>query len=495
MKGMAKKEAMTALGHSLRLRLVLVSVSVFLTALALFAWQLSHMFEQHVERRIFRELDNHLAQLLTLLKRDARGRIVLSRPLTDPRFVQPYSGLYWQVNDGKGVVARSRSLWDFALNVTPDMPGQGLVHEYTLKGPEDGSLYAVVRAVWLDLGDGERRYIVTLAQDHREITAAVREFRHDLVWGLLVLLMFLMLALALQLWLGLSPLDALRSQVAEIRAGRRHRLDDGTIAELSPLVEEINALLAAQERSMQRARTRAADLAHGLKTPLSILAAQARKLARMGVREVAEEVRRQVNTLRQQVEHELARTKIHGLRTGRPRRTPVRPQVEAIVQALSGLRAERPVQWRLEIDPDMEVPMERGDFLEMAGNLLENACKWANRHIRVHAGRNADGHPVLTVEDDGPGVPEEKYGEILKRGKRLDESVQGTGLGMAIVHDVIDSYGYELAFYRAPLGGLGVRVTFAPAAPGRDSSAAKATARERRRRVSSQAAAGSSAAS
>ncbi len=479
---MRRQRAIASLVHSLRLRLVLISVSVFLAALALFAWQLTYMFEQHVERRIFRELDNHLSQLLTLIKRDAKGRIVLARPLADPRFVRPYSGLYWQVNDDRSVVARSRSLWDFALDVTPDMPGRGLVHEYTMKGPEGGPLYAVVRAVWLDLGDGEKRYIVTVAQDHREITAAVREFRQDLVWGLLMLLGVLMLALVLQLWLGLKPLDALRRQVAEIRAGRRRRLGDRTITELKPLVEEINALLAAQERTLQRARSRASDLAHGMKTPLSILAAQARKLARMGVREVAEEVRRQVNALRQHVERELARAKIHGLRTGKPRRTQVRPQVEAIIQALSGLRAENPVQWHLEIDPRMEVPMERGDFLEVAGNLLENACKWANRHIRVHAGTDASGRPVLTVEDDGPGVPEEKYGEILKRGKRLDESVQGTGLGMAIVHDVIDTYGYELIFYRAALGGLGVRIAFSPTAEDAETDTASAQHDPKRQR-------------
>jgi signal transduction histidine kinase len=454
-------DRLTGLRHSLRLRLVFISVSVFLTVLALFAWQLSYMFEQHVERRIFRELDNHLGQLITLLRKNDKGRIVLSRPLSDPRFSQPYSGLYWQINDETGVRGRSRSLWDYALDVKPDMPGRGLVHEYTLKGPEGGPLYAVVRAVWLDLGDGEKRYVITVAQDHREISAAVAEFSSDLIWGIVMLLAVLLLALAVQVWLGLRPLDHLRRQVAEIRAGRRERLGEGTISELQPLIEEINALLAAQARNMQRARSRASDLAHGMKTPLSILAAQSRKLSRMGLRDVAQEIHRQVQALRQHVERELARAKIHGLRTGRPRTTRARPQIEAIVQALAPLRAEDPVEWHLDIAPDATVPMERGDFLEIAGNILENACKWARRHVRVRVETDAAGRVHLVVEDDGPGVPESQHAEIFKRGKRLDESVQGTGLGMAIVHDVIDSYGYGIAFHRSPLGGLGVRVTFA----------------------------------
>ncbi len=455
---------MRRLWSSLHLRLMLLSAGLIIGALALFGWQLSHMFEQHVERRVFRELNNHLTQILAFLKRDAKGRIVLSRPLNDPRFSRPYSGLYWQVNDDHGPVARSRSLWDTALALHIDMAREGPVHEYTLKGPEGEPLYAVIRPVWLDLGDGEKRYLVAIAQDHTEIAEAVGEFRKDLFVGLVMLFITLVFALALQVWLGLKPLNAIRREVMAVRAGQRDALDETrTVTELRPLIEEINALLASQRRDMERARQRASDLAHGLKTPLSILAAQARRLQSKGIVEEAQEIHAQVKALRQHVDRELARVKIHGLRHGTRPRTNAASQIKALAQALSGIRADNPVTWHIHIPEDFEVPMERGDFLELFGNLLENACKWARGRVSVHAAQEGEHESVavIRIEDDGPGIPEERYADVFERGKRLDESVQGTGLGMAIVREVIDSYGYDLSLYRAALGGLGVRITFA----------------------------------
>ena len=455
---------MRRLWGSLHLRLLLLSAALIIGALALFGWQLSHMFEQHVERRVFQELNNHLTQILALLKRDAKGRIVLSRPLNDPRFSRPYSGLYWQVNDEKGPVARSRSLWDAALSLHIDMARNGPVHEYTLKGPEGEPLYAVIRPVWLDLGEGERRYLVAVAQDHAEIATAVGEFRKDLFFGIAMLFGVLVFALGLQVWLGLKPLKAIRREVMAVRAGQRDMLSERhAVTELRPLIEEINALLTSQRQDMERARQRASDLAHGLKTPLSILAAQARRLQGKGVMEEAREIHAQVKALRQHVERELARAKIHGLRRGLRPQTDAGKQIRALMQALSGMRADDPIRWHIDVPEGFKVPMERGDFLELFGNLLENACKWARKQVSVLATWEGDHEDVavIRIEDDGPGIPEEKYADVFKRGKRLDESVQGTGLGMAIVRDVIDSYGYDLSLYRAPLGGLGVRITFA----------------------------------
>ena len=447
--------------RSLTLRLLALYAAILAASLALFAWQLSRLFEHHVERRIHAELENHMLQLIPRFYKRPDGRFGLRGPLSDPRFTRPYSGFYWQVDDAKGkVLARSRSLWDTALQLSPARLSREGLQEYVIKGPRKADLFALVRGVWLDAGDGERRYIFTLAVDHGEISTAVDEFRHDLYLALALLAGVLLLGVAGQIWLGLKPLRALRGQIARIRAGESRTLpDEEALREIRPLTAELNALLAENRKEAGRARARAADLAHGMKTPLAILAAQVRELEARGVPDTAGIIHQQVRALSTHVDHELARAKIRG--KGRIAASiPLRANVEAIIQALAAMRAENPVTWHVDIPRDMRAPMERGDFLEMAGNLLENAAKWARAHIRIAARRSAEGILVLVVEDDGPGVPQDKRAHILSRGARLDEGTPGSGLGLAIVSDIVRSWGLGLRLYRAALGGLGVAIRF-----------------------------------
>ena len=449
-----------AMPKSLRLRLILLSVLVILPALAIFAWQLSWEFEQDVERRVHRELENHLNQLIAQVEFAPGGAPKVSRPLSDPRFAKPLSGLYWQINEADRAVARSRSLWDSALRITPAMLTRSGVHEYTLKGPRGEELYALVRGVWLDGGGGERRYIFTVALDHGDISSAVRAFGHQLYAGLAMLAVILLAALLVQVSWGLQPLAAIRRQLARIRAGQKESLDDPGLEELAPLTDELNALLAAQRKAMESARARAADLAHGMKTPLAILSAKARELKERGLSGEAEEIARQVRVLSRHVERELARVKIHGDRPGMAPVSDGAEAVRAIVKALAPLRENGEVSWELHVPDHVPVPMEKGDFMELAGNILENACKWARSRVRVHLGEEGGAGVRLLVEDDGPGVAENDYETMLVRGGRLDESVQGTGLGLAIVRDIVESYGYGLEFGPSRLGGLAVRIDF-----------------------------------
>ena len=275
--------------RSLRWRLLLVSLLVVAPALTLLAWQLSHTFEQSVEARVHRELENHLNQLIARVRPLPDGKLKLVGHLSDPRFNVPLSGLYWQVNDGEKPLLRSRSLWDSALAVTADMPMRGGVHEYVLKGPRGEDLYALVRGVWLDVPPAKdnataadatadakaHRYIFTVAVDHGEISAAETEFNRQLYVGLAALALILLATLVAQIVWGLKPLDRLRRQLESVRAGERKQLSAPDVAELDPLINDLNALLKAQERNLEEARARAGNLAHGMKTPLAVLGARA----------------------------------------------------------------------------------------------------------------------------------------------------------------------------------------------------------------------------
>ncbi len=445
---------------SLRLRLVLLVLGIIVLALLVLQQQLTHLFEAHVERRVHDELERHMVQIISQFQRQADGRYRLTGQPSDPRFRLPYGGLYWQVNaiDGK-VLARSRSLWDSELDLRGlHIDAQGLAN-HVLKGPQGEALFALVQRVWLDAGDGEKPYVFTIALDYAEIDKAVVEFRGELTWGLTLLALMLLTALAIQVIIGLWPLQEVRRAVADVRAGRRSRLDEEGPDELKPLLDELNALLEAQRKDVQRARARAGDLAHGLKTPLAILAAQARKVAAAGLGETADEIRRQVRNLTQHVEHELARVRIHGPRRGRMVQASIREVASEVVAMLQRLPREKVVKFNLDVADGVNVGVERNDLLEVLGNLLENAHKWARSTVVLRARMTEGGCVQICVEDDGPGVAEKDYERILRRGGRLDENVPGTGIGLAIVKEiVVDVYDGELSLYRAPLGGLGVRV-------------------------------------
>ncbi len=453
--------------RSLRWRLLLLSLLVVVPALVLLAWQLSHTFEQSVEARVHRELENHLNQLIARVRPRPDGKLRLTGHLSDPRFNVPLSGLYWQVNDGDKPLLRSRSLWDVALAVTADMPKRGGVHEYVLKGPRGEDLYALVRGVWLDVpmangGNANgvakpHRYIFTVAVDHGEISAAEAEFNRQLFIGLAALALILLATLVAQIVWGLKPLDRLRRQLESVRAGERKQLSAPDVAELAPLIDDLNDLLKAQEKSLEEARARAGTLAHGMKTPLAVLGARARDLKRRGLHEDAADIEEQIRQLSRHIEHELARSKIHGARASL-HQTPAAEVLEGIARALKPMNDA--VEWRLEVEDSLALAMEKGDLMELAGNLMENAAKWARSRAVVRCYTDVQGRPCLVVEDDGPGVPPAQYDTILKRGARLNEQVQGNGLGLAIVHDIVQSYGYALRFFPSKMGGLGVCVIF-----------------------------------
>ena len=438
--------------RSLRLRLMIAATCAILLALAIAGFGLVLLFERHVERRIGSELDTYLNQIAARAVFDENEAAGLDGKLADPRFDQIYSGLYWQITDEKtNGYTRSRSLWDTQLNLPEDMPPLGVIHVHDIAGPQDTRLLTHERRLIFDTGQGEKILRLAVATNRADVAALSADFASDVTRSLLLLAAVLILAGWIQVNVGLRPLPAIRRGLTAIRGGKTDRLDINVPSEIAPLVEEVNGLLDAQDKAMRRERDRAADLAHGFKTPLTALLADARRLREKGDREIADEIERTATLMRGHIDRELTRSRIRNTRRS------AAIEVGLVVQGLIGTLKRTPKGDRIEFEPDigsgLSVRIERDDLNEILGNLLENAVQHAKGKVLVRAARH--GSLVrFDVDDDGPGIDNAERQAVIERGKKLDSSAVGSGLGLAIVSDVLDHYGQKLTLNRSELGGL-----------------------------------------
>lgn len=438
---------------SLRLRLVVGGIVAILIALTIAGAGLTLLFERHVTRTIGDDLDIYLKQLVAGIDTDVQGKLVVSRPPADPRFADPLSGLYWQVSDDGGQLLRSRSLWDTALNLPQDHPSPHELHHHVIPGPANARLLVSERRVLLTMSDRRVPVRVAVAADLARVSAAASQFARDLALALGLLGVVLVVATSIQVGLGLRPLDALRRGVADVRSGQRKHLPVDVPVEVKPLVEEVNSLIDAQEREIERSRSRAADLAHGLKTPLAALAADAARLRERGEQDVAQGIEAVGDAMSRHVDRELARARARG--TARRRggvSTPLKPLVNSLIATLARTPVAQRLEFKTSIAGEPSVPLDRTDLAEVLGNLLENAARHAKSQIRV--GTDATKGPAITVEDDGPGIGLVERARVLERGARLDERGEGAGLGLAIIQDVLSAYGWRLVLAGSELGGL-----------------------------------------
>jgi signal transduction histidine kinase len=440
--------------NSLRLRLVAGGAAAIVVALTIAGIALTLLFERHVARTVAQDLEVHLKQLLAGIDIDAADRIVVTRPPADPRFADPLSGLYWQISNDRDQLLRSRSLWDTTLSVPVDEPAPGETHQHEILGPAGTRLLAAERRIILKVGDREMPVRVAAAIDLARLTDARSAFAADLVLALSVLGLILAVATSIQVSLGLRPLDALRRGVADIRSGRSRHLTTQGPDEVRPLVDEVNALVDAREQDVVRSRHRAADLAHGLKTPLAALAADGERLRRKGEIAIADEIEAVIDAMRRHVDRELARVRVQGRdRSGSGLMVPVLPLVRLLVATLSRTAAGTRIHYETVMGNDVVAPFDRTDLAEVLGNLLENATRHAKSRVRVTAKATPSGL-AIDIEDDGPGIAAELRPAALARGVRLDERGDRTGLGLAIVQDVLDAYGWILHLDTSELGGL-----------------------------------------
>ena len=439
---------------SLRIRLVVGTLCWISATVVIAGWTLGNLFRDHVAEQFHAELRTHLDQLTANLALDANGRPVLALPLSDPRLSRPYSGCYWQVDalDGEAGVLRSRSLWDGVLAVPQDAPADGETHQHRIAGPGGQALGMVERTIRIDdNGDGKpRRFRLIAAADEAQMSEPVARFRGTLWLSLGVLAAGLTIAALMQVGIGLSPLQRLRHGLAQIRKGEAQRLDEDYPAEIAPLVDEFNSVLAQKAGIVERARTQAGNLAHAVKTPLSVIA----NAAAARDDEFAHLVADQAGLARRQIDYHLARAQAAAAVSRPGLRTALAEALDGLLRTMRHLHAGR----NLAIEPG-ELPaaatvrVEMQDLQEMLGNLLDNACKWAR--ARVVVGVSRDGPQIrIDIDDDGAGIAAAQREDVLRRGVRADEKVPGSGLGLAIVDELARLYGGELTLAEAPLGGL-----------------------------------------
>lgn len=435
--------------RSLRLRLFLAGAAAIAGALAFAGVVLVLQFERHVERTMDDDIEAYLRQLVSGLTVTPTGALKVARGALDPRFARAGSGFYWQIaaEDGR-TLDRSASLGEETLELTDDCDSGETTAFRRMRGPWDAPLLAGLRCAVV-VGPEPLRARVVAALDLSGVARARDAFAAELVLALFVITAALAFATWIQVGLGLAPLAGLGVAVGEIARGERSRLDGAAPPEVQSLVDEVNGLLDERDKELERARNRAADLAHGLKTPLTALAADARLLREQGQIDIAQSLDRIGDAMLRHVSRELARARARGgQHAGAGEKTPVAEVVDALARTLTVAGAE--VVFDLRIEPGARMAVDRADLMEILGNLMENAARHAATRVRVSA---AEGRFV--VEDDGPGLPAGSEALIRRRGVRLDET-GGAGLGLAIVEDVLDAYGATMRFSRSDLGGLRV---------------------------------------
>ncbi|MFZ5748340.1 MAG: sensor histidine kinase [Pseudomonadota bacterium] len=415
---------------------------------------------------VTRNFDDNLDYLLTSMIVSAElgpdGEVVLVRELADQRFLEPNSGAYWQISGQGYEPFPSRSLWDRRLNVDQVHDDRDL-HIYDSdqfvdpkgdpKDPGNQRLRIAERDVRLPGSPVRWRFQV--AQSRNVLDEQIASLRRTLVRSF-VLLGFGLIGLAtLQTWYGLLPLRDLRKKIALLRAGHAARIEGAMPGEVAPMVEELNALVEHNDRQAEEARRHAGNLAHALKTPLSVIM----NAAAAGQADLADTVIREARTMRRQIDHHLARARAVGRRGSAHSRAKVWDAVEAVERAVARLYPNV----RIDVSgPDdtagLIAHIERQDLDEILGNLVENAAKYGGGSVFVTAGKQA-GFVEILVEDDGRGIPEADRLRIFDRGVRLDTGKPGTGLGLAIVRDVAEIYEGTVTLEESEdLGGLMVRL-------------------------------------
>ena len=439
-------------GRSLRLRLLVAAIASISLALVIAGFGMVALFDRHVERRVDAELATYLRQLAGLVVFDAAGEADLDGDPADPRFDQPYGGLYWQIEDAqRHHMLRSRSLWDQELDLPGDAPTD--ISTLSIAGPQQSALRVAVRRIQFPAPQGARWLTLAVALDQREQVEARRDFRKEVAPSLLLLAIVLVVAAWLQVNVGLKPLEHVRRGVQAIRARAQRRLEGDFPDEIRPLAQEVNELLAVQEAAVERARAQAGDLAHGLKTPLTILAQDARKLTERGETAIGREVDDLTRSMQRHIDRELARARI-AANLRNPGATANLPVVlRRVADAIRRTPRGEAVHWTIELPDHLNLRMDAQDLVELSGNLVDNAAKWAREHASIRLEERPD-EIVLVIEDDGPGVPQDLIASLGERGVRLDESLSGTGLGLAISRDLVTAYGGGLDLSNRAEGGL-----------------------------------------
>ena len=430
---------------SIQRRLSLGLVSVLLIA-GLVVGQVSlWLFENGLQRYLESGLQNDSENLLIALSRGPQGLQLDERRLS-PAYQRPFSGHYFSIEFGD-THWRSRSLWDAQLP-RPDQPG---LNRELQPGPE-GQMLLVLRSDYQRLGQAVS---ITVAQDYTPIRESFRQVqRIGLGMGVLALIVILLLQ-RVTVRRALRPLERARQQISQLQSGQRSQLDARVPIELEPLVTQINHLLAHTEDNLKRSRNALGNLGHALKTPLAVLISLANDPRLAAYPQIQTTLREQLEQIQQRMSRELNRARLAG--DALPgAQFDADAELSGLLSTLGMIHGEH-LQLTHNVAPGLLLPWDREDMLELLGNLLDNACKWADSQVELSICQTIDGF-VIEVQDDGPGIPEAERAQVFSRGTRLDEQASGHGLGLGIVRDIVDAWGGALQLETGELGGLLVRI-------------------------------------
>lgn len=442
--------------RSLRLRLLAGGAVAIFLALALAGSGISWLIHKHIERREAAQLQSVAERLVAGLTFDSAGAPVIDVAPGEAEFQSIASGTYWQVATPAGT-AQSPSLWDQSLPMASATGNSWSVA--TVSGPFDKQLMMVSRLIRPESGGAEAT--VRVAGDDAKMRDALREFDAELALSLALLWLVLTAAAFVQVGLGLRPLDRLRLDLDRLRRSPSARLSSEHPGEIVPLIDAINAMAEAREKDLTRARRRAADLAHSLKTPLAVVAAQSRKAREAGADDAADGIDRAVDAAGAALEAELARSRAAAARSAAGQCMPALI-VEKLLAVVERTEKGETIVFSNDVEPELTIDVDESHLAEMLGALIENAARHARRMVSISS-RETEGAITLAVEDDGPGMDEQARERATRRGVRIDESDSGHGFGLAIVHDLVEATEGRLRLDRSARGGLAAELIW-PAA-------------------------------
>ena len=446
--------------NSLAIRLFFSATTWTVLILVVTGIVLSSLYRAAVERAFDRRLGVYLRTLVADVATPQENADKFPQSLGEPLFELPLSGWYWQVtrlDSPTPDLRSSRSLWDGKLPRLADLgisTGSGGTRHGYAEGPEGQELRMVERTI--DLGE-EGRWLVAVAGESAEIDEETRSFGGTLLFTFGMLGVVLLLMITFQVRFGLAPLKRVSEGLAAIRSGAAERLEGGFPVEIAPLARETNALIDANREIVVRARTHVGNLAHALKTPISVMLNEA---AAHGDEPFAAKVREQTEIMRDQVSRQLERARIAARVAVIGTVTDVRPVVAALARTMEKIHHHRGVAIDIDAHDEARFRGEQQDLEEMVGNLVDNACKWAQSRVTIEIFSERpdpadDRRKVrILVDDDGPGLSPQQREQVARRGRRLDETKPGSGLGLSIVVELARVYGGALTLGTAPIGGL-----------------------------------------
>lgn len=430
---------------SIQRRLSLELISVLLIVGVLLAQGSLWLFDRSLRDYLQITLQDETRTLLSAIVRGPDGLELDERRLS-AAFKRPYSGLYFRI-DFADRTWRSRSLWDHGLQQVEHPGLAGSLGD----GPQ-GQQWLTYRADYRRFG---QQIVIHVARDYTPLLDSFAQVRRYILGLGLAALVLTLILQRITVKRALRPLERIRQQIVQLQQGQRSQLDQRVPEELQPLVEQINHLLTQTEETLKRSRNALGNLGHALKTPLAVLVSLASRDELKQLPQLRESLRQPLQQIEQRIARELGRARLAGevLPGSYFECAGELPALFATLRTIHGQHLH--LEWQAE--PGLRLPRDREDVLELLGNLLDNACKWADSRVQLHIRQTAQGYQIR-VEDDGPGIHPCKREEMLGRGNRLDEQTAGHGLGLGIVRDIVDAWGGQMQLGDSPSGGLQVTV-------------------------------------